>query len=238
MNMKNKITYKDSFFKNLNKLTGIPISKIKNYAKENNPFNILEHPMVVDPSEKQLEKIGMLNEFMESYNVLRMNEEESKIKFQSPTDSGEYFLAILGGKRDKERFMVAFLDTKNRIIETKVVSEGSIAMSVVYPREILKMALANDCKNIILSHNHPSGSIYPSQEDRSITQRIVDIFHPLNIKVLDHIIVGGGRYSSMANDGNLMDDSVNRANYEPFNFTEENKLKEENDFEEDDELEM
>lgn len=238
MNMKNKITYKDSFFKNLNKLTGIPISKIKNYAKENNPFNILEHPMVVDPSEKQLEKIGMLNEFMESYNVLRMNEEECKIKFQSPTDSGEYFLAILGGKRDKERFMVAFLDTKNRIIETKVVSEGSIAMSVVYPREILKMALANDCKNIILSHNHPSGSIYPSQEDRSITQRIVDIFHPLNIKVLDYIIVGGGRYSSMANDGNLMDDSVDRANYEPFNFIEENKLKEENDFEEDDDLEM
>jgi len=236
--MKNKITYKDSFFKNLNKLTGIPISKIKNYAKENNPFNILEHPMVVDPSEKQLEKIGMLNEFMESYNVLRMNEEECKIKFQSPTDSGEYFLAILGGKRDKERFMVAFLDTKNRIIETKVVSEGSIAMSVVYPREILKMALANDCKNIILSHNHPSGSIYPSQEDRSITQRIVDIFHPLNIKVLDYIIVGGGRYSSMANDGNLMDDSVDRANYEPFNFIEENKLKEENDFEEDDDLEM
>src|SRR5665648_303393 len=86
MNMKNKITYKDSFFKNLNRLTGIPISKIKDYAKENNPFNILEHPMVVNPNEKQLEKIGMLNEFMASYNVLRMNEEESKIKFQSPTD--------------------------------------------------------------------------------------------------------------------------------------------------------
>jgi len=80
---------------------------------------------------------------------------------------------------------------------------------------------------------HPSGSIDASPEDKSITQRIVDIFHPLNIKVLDHIIVGGGKYSSMADDGNLMDDSVDRANYEPFNFTEENKLAEEND-----ELEM
>jgi DNA repair protein RadC len=236
--MRNKNTYKDSFFKNLNKLTGIPISKIKNYAKENNPFNILEHPMVVDPNEKQLEKIGMLNEFMASYNVLRMNEEESKIKFQSSTDSGEYFLAILGGKRDRERFMVAFLDTKNRIIETKVVSEGSIAMAVVYPREILKIALANDCKNIILSHNHPSGAIDASPEDKSITQRIVDIFHPLNIKVLDHIIVGGGKYSSMANDGYLKDSSINRANYEPFNFCEENNIEEEISNVDEDELEM
>jgi len=238
MNMKNKITYKDSFFKNLNKLTGIPISKIKDYAKENNPFNILEHPMVVDPNEKQLEKIGMLNEFMASYNVLRMNEEEGKIKFESSTKSGEYFLAILGGTRDRERFMVAFLDTKNRIIEAKVVSEGSIAMAVVYPREILKMALANDCKNIILSHNHPSGSIDASPEDKSITQRIVDIFHPLNIKVLDHIIVGGGKYSSMANDGYLKDSSINRANYEPFNFCEENNIEEENSNADEDELGM
>lgn len=225
--MKNKITYKDSFFKNLNKLTGIPISKIKNYAKDNNPFNILEHPMVVDPNEKQLEKIGMLNEFMASYNILRMNEEERRIKFQSPTDAGEYFLAILGCKRDRERFMVTFLDAKNRIIEINLVSEGSIAMSVVYPRDILKMALANDCKNIILSHNHPSGSTYASPEDKSITQRIVDIFHPLNIKVLDHIIVGGGKYSSMANDGYLMDDSVDRANYKPFNLSEGNDFEEE-----------
>jgi DNA repair protein RadC len=236
--MANKITYTDSFFNNINKLTGVSINKIKNYAKDNNPFNILEHPMVVDLSEKQLEKIGMLNEFMTSYKVLRMNEEESRIKFQSPSDAGRYFSALLGGIRDKERFMVAFLDTKNRIIETKVVSEGSVSMAVVYPRQILKMALANDCKNIILSHNHPSGSVNASPEDKSITQRIIDIFHPLNIKVLDHIIVGGGKYSSMANDGYLMDDSVNRANYKPFNFGEDNSFEEENSNVEEDELEM
>lgn len=229
--MANKITYTDSFFKNLNKLTGVPINKIKNYAKDNNPFNILEHPMVVDLSEKQLEKIGMLNEFMASYNVLRMNEEESRIKFQSPSDAGRYFSALLGGTRDKERFMVAFLDNKNCIIENKVVSEGSVSMAVVYPRQILKMALANDCKNIILSHNHPSGSVNASRQDKAITQRIIDIFHPLNIKVLDHIIVGGGKYSSMANDGYLTDDSINRANYEPFNLCEGNNIEE-------DELEM
>ena len=61
-NMANKEIYTDSFFKSLNKLTGIPMRKIKDYAKENNPFNILEHPMVVDPNDRQLEKIGKLKE--------------------------------------------------------------------------------------------------------------------------------------------------------------------------------
>ncbi len=213
--MTNRITYEDSFFKSLNKLTGVPISKIKNYAKENNPFNILEHPMVVDPNEKQLEKIGKLNEFIASYNVLRMNEEKNKIKFSSPMDSGEYFLALLGNKKDRERFMVAFLDSSNSIIETKTVSEGSISSAVVYPREILKMAMANDCKSMILSHNHPGGSIKASREDLSLTQRIVDIFHPLDIKILDHIIVGGGKYSSMAEDDLLEKNALDIANYEP-----------------------
>ena len=240
--MTNKITYEDSFFKSLNKLTGIPINKIKNYAKENNPFNILEHPMVVNPNEKQLERIDKLNEFIASYNVLRMNEEENRIKFKSPADGGRYFLALLGGMKDKERFMVAFLDTSNSIIETRTVSEGSVAMAVVYPREILKIAMANDCKSIMLSHNHPGGSINPSREDIAITKRIVDIFHPLDIKVLDHIIVGGGKYSSMAEEGHLPESSTRKASYEPMRLNDEDKAEEEsttyeNDFE-GDELEM
>lgn len=248
--MTNKIIYEESFFKNLNKLTGVPIGKIRKYAKENNPFNILEHPMVVNPNKEQLEKICKLNEFIASYNVLRMNEEENKIKFKSPIDAGKYFLALLGGMKDKERFMVAFLDTSNSIIETKTVSEGSIASAIVYPREILKMAIANDCKSIMLSHNHPGGSINSSRADRAITQRIVDIFQPLDIKVLDHIIVGGGKYSSMAEEGYLPNDVLDKANYEPTLLTDKNQTEEiiitqnddfnynKDDYEEDEELEM
>ena len=64
--MVTKEKYTDSFFRSLNKLTGISMSKLKNYAKENNPFNILEHPGVVDPNDRQLEKISKLNEFISS----------------------------------------------------------------------------------------------------------------------------------------------------------------------------
>ena len=99
--------------------------------------------------------------------------------------------------------MVAFLDNGNNIIETKTMSEGSGGQSAVYPREILKYALACDCNAIILAHNHPGGSKYFSTEDKALTQRIVDIFHPLNIKVLDHIVVAGNSYSSLMETGEI-----------------------------------
>ncbi|MFT9495048.1 JAB domain-containing protein [Anaerosolibacter sp.] len=212
--MTRPVKYSDDFFKSLNALTGIPMRKIQAYAKENNPFNILEHPMVVEPTDKQLEKISKLNEFISSYSVLRMEEDQNRIKFASPDDSGKYFLSLMGGMKDRERFMVAFLDNSNSIIETRTISEGGVNMAVVHPRDILKIAIANDCSSLILSHNHPGGSINPSKEDQALTQRIVDIFHPLNIKVLDHIIVGGTRYSSMAENGYLPNGPLNKAKYD------------------------
>jgi DNA repair protein RadC len=116
--------------------------------------------------------------------------------------------------KDKERFMVAFLDSGNNIIETKTMSEGSIGQTAVYPREILKYALACDCNAMILAHNHPGGSKNFSPEDKALTQRIVDIFHPLEIKILDHIIVSGASYSSMAEKGILPHQCKGAANYE------------------------
>lgn len=213
--MATKEIYSDSFYKSLNKLTGLPISKIKNYAKDNNPFNILEHPMVVEPSDRQLEKIGRLKEFIASYNVLKMSQGSERIKFTSPNESGKYFASLLSGMKDKERFVVAFLDNSNSIIEVKTVSEGGINMTLVYPRDVLKMALANDCSNLLLAHNHPGGSITPSKEDLDLTQRIVNIFKPLDINVLDHIIVGGYKFSSMAENGYLPKQALDLADYKP-----------------------
>jgi DNA repair protein RadC len=168
----------------------------------------------MEPNEKQLEKIGLLNEFIASYNILKIYESNEKVTLNSSTIAGQYFLALLGGIKDKERFMVAFLDSGNNIIETKTMSEGSIGQTAVYPREILKYALACDCNAMILAHNHPGGSKNFSPEDRSLTQRMVDIFHPLEIKVLDHIIVGGGSYTSMAERGIVPCQSKGTANYE------------------------
>lgn len=238
--MNNKMSYSDEFLKSLNVLTGLPIRKIQSYAKENNLFNILEHPMVVDPNEKQMEKINKLNEFISSYSLLRMEEQQYRIKFNSPTESGKYFVSLLGGMKDRERFIVSFLDNSNSIIETKMISEGGVAAAVVYPRDILKQALATDCASILLSHNHPGGSTTPSREDIALTQRIVNIFKPLDIRVIDHIVVGGMMYSSMAQNQQLPDSALEEANYAPIVLKNHQTVKElETDYDENhDEVEM
>jgi len=204
----------EKFLKGLTTLTGLPYKKLQQYVKQNNPFNILEHPRIMEPNEKQLEKIGLLNEFIASYNLLKIYENNEKITFDSSTAAGQYFYALLSGMKDKERFMVAFLDRGNNVIEIKTMSEGSVGQTAVYPREILKYSLACYCNVVILAHNHPGGSQNFSPEDKALTQRIVDIFHPLEIKVLDHIIVGAGNYSSMAEKESIPDFCKDKANYD------------------------
>ena len=224
--MSKDLRYTSNFLKGLTKLTGLPLKKIQQYAKENNPFNILEHPQVMEPNEKQLEKIGLLNEFISSYNLLKMHESENKIKLTSSSQSGQYFSSLLSGMKDKERFMIAFLDSSNSIIETKTISEGTIGQAAVFPREILKAAIASDCKSMILAHNHPGGSLNPSVEDRTLTQRLVDIFHPLDISILDHIIVAGTSFASMAERGYIPNSCKDRANYEPIVMDENSSVEE------------
>jgi DNA repair protein RadC len=217
--------YEDSFYKNLNKLTGIPIGKIKDYAKDNNPFNILEHPSVIDLTDRQLDKINKLNDFVSTYNVLRMEEENARIQITCPQEAGDYFNALIGNKRDRERFMVAFLDTSNKIIETKTISEGTVDSAVIYPRDVLKMALANDCKGILLAHNHPSGKMTPSSPDIAITQRMLNIFKPLDIKIIDHVIVSAGKYVSFAEEQILEDLNNELADYKPIKVGEDTDLE-------------
>jgi DNA repair protein RadC len=69
----------------------------------------------------------------------------------------------------------------------RTISEGTVGQTTVFPREILKLAIACDCKSMILAHNHPGNTRIFSNEDKALTQRLVDIFMPLEIKILDHI---------------------------------------------------
>lgn len=221
--MKRDAQHTEIFLKGLITLTGLSTQKVKQYAKTNNPFNILEHPQIIEPNEKQREKIGLLNEFISSYNLLKIHESQQKVILNSSKASGQYFLALLSGLTDRERFMVAFLDNGNNIIETKVMSEGSVSQTAVYPREILKYAIACDCTSIVLAHNHPGLSTKFSQDDKTLTQRLIDIFNPLEIKVVDHIVVGGTSYSSMAQNGEIPNQINGKANYEviPLSITDE-----------------
>lgn len=105
----------------------------------------------------------------------------------------------------REKFKVLFLDAKNRIIEEKTVFEGTVDSSIVYPREIIRAALKFNAISLIFVHNHPSGDPEPSQCDRDITKDLVFSAGVMQIKVLDHIIIGSNRYFSFADEGLIED---------------------------------
>ena len=117
-------------------------------------------------------------------------------------DIAEFLRAKLQYKKH-EVFAVVFLNRANKIMHYEVISEGGITGTVADPRIILKKTLEHDAVNIILCHNHPSGSIKPSRQDEEITQKIKEAARFLDVKVLDHIIVSEEGYYSFADEGIL-----------------------------------
>ena len=102
-----------------------------------------------------------------------------------------------------EAFAVVFLNTQNEVITHEVINEGTIDQVAVYPRRIIEKALANHAAGIIVSHNHPSGYTEPSEEDKRLTRSLKDAAHLLDIRLLDHIIVGKSGYFSFREGGIL-----------------------------------
>lgn len=104
---------------------------------------------------------------------------------------------------DREHFVVFFCDQKDRIVGIHTVSMGSLTASVVHPREVFKAAILANAAAIICGHNHPSGDVQPSREDRALTTRLYQAGKLLGIQVLDHIIIGHNNYFSFADEGLL-----------------------------------
>jgi DNA repair protein RadC len=117
----------------------------------------------------------------------RMLKDKQSTLILSPGEVWEQLKDIRQSK--KEHFVVFFLDTQNQEIKREVVSIGTLNSSLIHPREVFEAAIQNLASHIIISHNHPSGSLEPSNEDLSVTKRLVDAGRLLGIEVLDHVIV-------------------------------------------------
>lgn len=100
-----------------------------------------------------------------------------------------------------EVFKAILLDAKHCIIRDTTVSKGSLTLNIVHPREAFNFAVRESAAAIIFLHNHPSGDPFPSEEDRILTRRLVEAGNILGIRVLDHLIIGDGRYLSFADQG-------------------------------------
>ncbi len=101
----------------------------------------------------------------------------------------------------KEQFHVLLLDGKNRLIKDVRISEGSLTASLVHPREVFVPVIEESAAAIILVHNHPSGDPTPSAEDMAITERLRKVGDLMGVSVLDHVVIGEGRYVSFADEG-------------------------------------
>lgn len=102
---------------------------------------------------------------------------------------------------DREHFIVVLLSTKNQVLGTELVSVGSLNASLVHPREIFKTCVKRSAASVILVHNHPSGDPSPSPEDVIVTRRLIEAGRIMGIDVLDHVIIGDGRYISLRESG-------------------------------------
>lgn len=120
----------------------------------------------------------------------------------SPQHAADYCRMALGGK-SHEVVHALFLDSQNRLISEASLFEGTIDESRVYPRRVVEESLKNHAAGVILSHNHPSGLVQPSKEDEALTRKIEEALKVVEIKLLDHVIVGGNGFYSFREEGFL-----------------------------------
>jgi DNA repair protein RadC len=96
---------------------------------------------------------------------------------------------------------VALLDAQNGLLRDVVVSEGTLSSSLVHPREVFKPAILEPAASIVLIHNHPSGDPTPSREDVRLTRQLAECARLLDLRIHDHVVIGRGRYVSLAERG-------------------------------------
>ena len=122
--------------------------------------------------------------------------------FDNPQRVKDYLALQLGG-RSQEVFAVLFLDAQHRFVQLEEMFHGTLNQTSVYPREVVKRALALNAAAVVLAHNHPSGVAEPSRADEFLTQTLISALKLVDVRVLDHVVVGAGQAVSMAERGLL-----------------------------------
>lgn len=169
-------------------------------------FKSLRGVLEAAPEElKQLEGVGPHSifgiKFMQA--VAREFLKEKSLEKPVCTSSQEIFDYFYHSMRDlkKEMIKVVYLNSQNQIIEIQDLSQGTVDSSFVYPREVIEGALRCNAVSLVLVHNHPSGNPGPSESDRELTRNLVYAAIMMQLKILDHIIIGDNKFYSFAGEG-------------------------------------
>lgn len=192
---------KKRFSELLSKYTGINETDIIDYLKENTVKSLIENPTVIKTTSDQIQKLSELKELRNITDNLKKHDKHYTLR--ASYEAQEYFQEYMKDFHDKEQFVCSFLDSGYRVISTKVMSSGTVSESPVFPREIVKEAILNNARSVILAHNHPGGILRPSQADLIVTRKIVEALFAVDVKCLDHIIVAGNKSVSLAEMGEV-----------------------------------
>ena len=188
----------------IEKYTNIPQDRIYQFVMENTAENLLSNANKLCKNPAQREKLNSLFEFKKLYETVK-GAENREYRLDSTSAAMEYFKNYFADVKDKEHFAVTYLNTQLKVIKTDTISDGTVAQAHVYPREIYKEALFINAAAVMISHNHPSGELTPSSMDIDITQRIKMGMELVGLKLIDHIIVGGEKATSLADTGYIKD---------------------------------
>lgn len=132
--------------------------------------------------------------------LLGRDSDESRISMKNPESVANLLMEDMRGLK-QEHLVALLLNAKCEIESRITVSIGELTSTVVHPREVFRPAIRKGVAGIILAHNHPSGDPTPSQDDIQSTKRIMEVSKLVGIRLLDHLIIGDGRYISLRNEG-------------------------------------
>ena len=163
---------------------------------------------VLDADRKELEKVYGISEhtalflnFLKDIAVFYLEKGlYKKDLLSSPDVVYDYLKASLKGALDEE-FKAVFLNNRNHLLAVETIQTGTVKKSVVYPRKIVERALYNHAASVIIAHNHPGGSLKPSEDDCRVTKAIKEALKTVDIVLLDHILIGGDSYFSLRENG-------------------------------------
>ena len=136
--------------------------------------------------------------------IIERRLKEPGATLNSPATVREY-LALWLGTLEHEVFAALFLDTQMRVIAAEELSRGTLGQTAIYPREVVKRALAHNAGGVIFAHNHPSGEPTPSDADRKLTAQLKTALALVDVETFDHFVIAGSRYSSFLELGWLAD---------------------------------
>lgn len=144
--------------------------------------------------------LSMIPQVTRRYFIDRIK--HSRKPLTSSETASEYLVPLMAG-RTEEVFYVICLDSRLRVLYPALISEGTVKDAFVHPRHVVEAAVRHKAASVLLAHNHPGGTVSPSNHDHSITRRLVQALGNIDIKVVDHVIVAGDQIYSFAREGTL-----------------------------------